>query len=272
MGQRRSLRKAPLLRRPAWSYALAAALVAAAILSLLLLTSGRSLPPDAGEATIVYATGAGEMRRVRLPDGSSVVLSGDSLLVLAFADAQRRMTLTRGRGRFSVAHEARPFVVVAGGAEIVARGTRFEVDVAGDRARIALIEGAVDVLYARARASGGGRHAVRLRPGETLNIGRGSEPAALAVAGGKAGGGMLQFDQTPLAEVIARVNAAGGPQIRLGDARLGALRVSGGFRVGDGEELVRALKAAFHLRAERHPEGGYLLLPGGPAELKKFGG
>jgi transmembrane sensor len=100
----------------------------------------------AENATYRVGTRVGEIRSITLPDGSRVVLDTRAQLAVAFGADERHLTLRRGRARFEVAHETRPFVVAAGNGEITARGTIFDVE-AGDRGwvQVTLLRGAVDV-------------------------------------------------------------------------------------------------------------------------------
>ena len=65
--------------------------------------------------------------------------------------------------------------------------------------------------------------------------------------------GMLEFDSTPLREVLAIANRYSQRPIKVGDPSLGELRVTGGYRLGDPAELAKTLAAASGLivREER---------------------
>lgn len=93
----------------------------------------------AGQADL--ATETGEVRSVRLADGSRVTLAPHS--AIAF-DGARQARLLRGTGFFAVQHDAaRPFRVVASEAVATDLGTAFEVRRDDDGARIAVREGRV---------------------------------------------------------------------------------------------------------------------------------
>ena len=57
----------------------------------------------------------GDIRSVVLPDGSKVTLDTGAVLVVAYDERNRFVRLAKGRARFEVVHELRPFVVAAGG-------------------------------------------------------------------------------------------------------------------------------------------------------------
>src|SRR3546814_6360827 len=76
----------------------------------------------------LYDTVVGGRRNIRLADGSVVELDEGSELSTDFNKSRRELKLERGRARFEVAHEGRPFIVLAGGGSVTARGTVFDVD------------------------------------------------------------------------------------------------------------------------------------------------
>ncbi|HEX5185026.1 MAG TPA: FecR domain-containing protein [Allosphingosinicella sp.] len=243
-------------------YALAAAVVLVALLSAVFLSGAHTFAPGRSDRwSAQYATSAGETRQIELPDGSHMTLWGGSAANVAFDDAERRITLTSGHGRFAVAHEERPFRVAAGRAEVVAHGTLFDVSLSGGRARVELIEGSVDVSYPAPRPGNSERRVRRLQPGQQIVVGEVPQPQAAlgSAAQVRAAPAMLQFDETPLADAVAESNRRGGPTIRLADPSIGALRVTGAFRAGDANGLAEALAAAFHLRIERLPYGTLVL-------------
>ena len=248
-------------------YAFVAVAAAAALALIFLVSAYVPSPVPGGESVVRYAT-AGTTREVDLPDGSRMALAQETIAVVAFTSGERRITLERGLGRFSVAYETRPFRVAAGEAEVLARGTVFEVSLAAGRTRVALIEGSVDVSYPAAPSDETGRLVRRLQPGEQIVVG---SPPQVGVASPREGRAaraptpraepttMLHFDETPLANAIAEANRRSRTKIRLADAESGRLRVTGAFRAGDAEGLAQAVEAAFSLRLERLPDGTLLL-------------
>src|SRR3546814_21025844 len=117
----------------------AAGLAVAAIAVVLFLPSHELSSPDSarqpsravtaaadnaeGALTRRLAEPADEIRSVGLDDGSVVTLDKSSAVAIAFTPDKRRLTLVRGRERFTVAHVGRPFVVFDNGRTVTARGT-----------------------------------------------------------------------------------------------------------------------------------------------------
>lgn len=92
----------------------------------------------------IYMTDPAEHRRVRLPDGSYVYLSGKSVVSVAYSRESRLVILERGAAYFEVAeNKQRPFYVQAGSRRIVAVGTAFNVARQDDRVVVTVTEGEI---------------------------------------------------------------------------------------------------------------------------------
>ena len=248
-------------------YAFGAVAAAAAVALIFLMSAYAPSPVPIADNTVTYAT-AGTAREIELSDGSRMVLAPETIAIASFNSSERRMTLERGRGRFTVAHETRPFRVAAGEAEVLALGTVFEVSVAAGQTRVALIEGSVDVSYP-AEPAETGRQVRRLQPGEEIVVGspprtevepppqhrtaraptRREDPAPR----------MLQFDNTPLTQAVAEANRHSRTRITLADTSIGELRITGAFRAGDTGAFAESLAEAFSLHLERRSDGTLVL-------------
>lgn len=60
--------------------------------------------------------------------------------------------------------------------------------------------------------------------------------------------------RTPLEEAVEEVNRYAATPIAIEDPRLAAIRVSGGFKVGDTEAFLYALKKRFDVTIDRRPD------------------
>lgn len=254
-------------------YAFAAVVACAALIALVLLSARTTSPvPQPAQQFATFSADPGQSRRIRLVDGSGILLSPASSLEVAIGTSERRLRLIRGEGRFSVAQEARPFIVEASGAEVVARGTEFVVSLAPGRTTVSLIEGRVDVSYAAARGGGERRQVKRLAPGERLVVETGARPAAAAAPGpdrrrpSPASPAMLEFDDTPLGQAVEQANRHGSIRIRLRDPALAGLRITGAFRAGDTRGFAESVAAAFGLELEQAADGLWL---GPPADAAR---
>lgn len=237
------------LRLPAIRMSLVAAALLVAGLSILL--SARLFP--------IYGTGPGELRVVRLDDGTRVHLNVDSEVRVRFTGAERRLTLTRGEAFFDVAHDAsRPFVVRADGARVRALGTKFDVRRQGGRVQVMLVEGRVRVQRA------GAPQAWTLVPNQKLVLSADRVAAPVAADAARATSwttGRLSFRETPLAEAVAEVNRYGQARVVLEGAGLPDRLVSGYFDVGDTDAFVKGVAMLFDLEASPARDGVITLRP-----------
>lgn len=94
-----------------------------------------------------YVTGVGEQHVIPLEDGSVVTLNTSSEVRLRYTDARRDVELISGQASFEVAKDPRrPFVVRAGGGEVRAVGTVFDVYKEQRKVTVTLIQGKVAVI------------------------------------------------------------------------------------------------------------------------------
>ncbi|WP_267433526.1 FecR domain-containing protein [Sphingomonas sp. GM_Shp_1] len=147
-----------------------------------------------------FVTGTGEVRRVRLADGSRVTLAPDSAIAL---DGARQVRLLRGTGFFEVRHNAaHPFRVKVGEAVATDLGTAFEVRRDDDGAHIAVREGRV-----RASCEHGAIDPSDMQPGDvaeldcaTAHVRKSSAPPSAIASWTQ---GQLVMADRPLGEVVA---------------------------------------------------------------------
>ena len=225
---------------------------------------GGTLPP--GQILDTASTGP---RTVQLADGSTVELAAGSTIEVRLGAAERRIDLRRGRARFRVFHDVRPFIVHAGGSQIVARGTVFDVGFEADRrVTVRLVEGSIDVTYpAQGGTSGAAPSTRRLTPGQSLTFeaprDAAAQPAAPAQADAQTAAVQpptepepaRDFDNIALGQIVAEANRASSLPVRLSSTALANRRVSGRFRIDDTELLAERLAILFDLAIDRQPDG-----------------
>lgn len=252
-------------------------LVAAITIGYMALGS-RTIPdnsPDYAQtgttdASFRLVTKAGQVLTQRLADGSRVTLNADTSLLVDYDDAQRTLRLERGTSRFEVAHEKRPFVVLAGDGRITARGTIFEVGLRSDRhVTVRLLQGKIDVA---APGPAGRSDAVRhLNAGESLSypaatpvtmrmpVAPAESETSLDAKPSDVDDGYQEFDGASLATVVDLANRRGARAVRLASSDLAGLKVSGRFRLSDPEKLARKIALLFNLEVETGPENAIIL-------------
>lgn len=182
----------PVRRRLPWLIAGAAA----AAIGIAMLAPSPITPRS---SPYVVATNAGERRTVALQQGTSIELSGETVLRLDRADP-RVATLDRGEALFHVSHDAaHPFTMAVGSVTIRDLGTVFNVAREGNGLTIAVAEGSV--LFQP------GSKARKLGAGDSLTVrDEGREIVPTRVAPNLVGGwrtGTLSFDNQKVGDVVA---------------------------------------------------------------------
>lgn len=258
------IRRLPERRPSIWQMPAARSAFAAIALLLAAVVGFWSLrapggTPDHAVVAEPQTSKVGEIRTVKLTDGSTVTLDTDSAIEFRLFSNLREARLVRGRARFDVAHDAsRPFRVEAAGRTVTALGTIFDVGFEPGGLRVSLVRGAVDVRGAT--LAGGVAMVARLVPGECfVEMARRARVAKASPGSQQWVSGMLDFDSVPLGDVIEQTNRYSLRKIRLRDSSLAARRVTGSFRPLPIDDLAAALSAAFALRVEQSPQGDLIL-------------
>ncbi|MEJ1964517.1 MAG: FecR family protein [Gammaproteobacteria bacterium] len=200
-----------------------------------------------------YQTAVGETRTVSLADGSVVTLDTNSRIDVRFTERQRDITLKQGTAFFDVTpNKSRPFVVTAALGRTTVLGTRFEIHSEPREMRVLLVDGSLrlDSLDVEGvRRSGSivlkpGQLATRVVSEAEWTTSSGDVEATTAWHAGR-----LIMHDVPLARALEEVNRYTVSKLRIGDPALGALTVSGVFRIGDVNTFQLALENTLPVRA-----------------------
>jgi transmembrane sensor len=241
---------APSIAQQALPWAAAAAVIGFAIFveQFRYETFPGSAAGTAAEFSQDYATQLGEVRAIRLPDGSSLTLGAYSRAGVKLVANERRVTLDRGEAYFEVASDAaRPFFVDAQTAAVRVLGTRFDVRLGSGHVRISVDEGAVAVNDRPASVNGGQR--IDVLPNGSL-----TEP--MAIDEGATGAwreGRLVYQGAPLSEVVADLSRYRGT-VTLKSPAAGELRVTAGLSVEQIDQFVDRLPEILPVRVTRTAE------------------
>ncbi|RKR03749.1 FecR family protein [Maricaulis maris] len=224
--------------------------LAASILLLLAVTPflvgpllvGTPTAPVEQVVAEAFSTERGEMQTRVLADGSTVTLNTGSRIEVSFSDRERRIVLPRGEALFEVSHDpSRPFIVAAGGYEVRAVGTAFNVYTRADgRTMVTVVEGIVQARDTVAQANPALLHAgdqVELAPGTPLPTPQRVD-ADLAVAWRS---GRLVFDGRRLADVVDEFRRYGDIAVEFADPDVAEIAVSGVFDPRDSDAFFAAL-------------------------------
>lgn len=216
-----------------------------------------------GPETESYRTEVGEMRRIALSDGSTLVLNTDSEVRVRFEAARRHVELLRGEGLFEVAHDPqRPFIVSTENVRVRAIGTVFAVRLRGETVNVTVSEGVVELARAPELAVSLPPQRIAANQQSIVSPAMPSQveevtPAAvqrrLAWLDGK-----VAFDGEPLREAVAEINRHSHRAVVIDDAQLSARPIVGVFRATDAQGFCRAAAAA--LGAVVIEDGGTLHL------------
>ena len=249
-----------------WRRWFAPALLAAAAAVAVVVWRGSGLPSATGP--VVFE--AAEYRQETLPDGSVLDLNRGAHAVVQYGERERRVLLVQGEARFTVAkNPGRPFIVRASGVDVRAVGTAFNVKLGGSRIEILVTEGVVQVE----RQPAAGDEAAAAAPAVLAALTAGqrtvlepqdSDSAAMVPSPVVTTPSaeevermlawkplLLDFEATPLAEVIAAFNARNAVTLELGDPSLAELPIVASIRSDNVEGFVRLLEAGNGIRAER---------------------
>jgi transmembrane sensor len=246
LGTRRPASRAPARRAAGLALALAASVAAIAWMVL---------PARAPMEPAPIATAKGESRQLALSDGSKVELNTDTVLVANLDPRERRVVLKRGEAFFDVTRDPRrPFVVEVGSTEVRVVGTQFSVRADNGKVEVVVREGVVDVVPEARQSSREAAERVELTHGNRLRYDGGQKLVRVAAVDPERAllwrGGMIEFDETTLEQAVAELNRYSVKPLVIEDDRLRAIRFSGGFRVGDVNAVLFALRERFQVSVE----------------------
>lgn len=267
-------------RKRLWSWTGAVVAAAAVVAAVMLWATGPQIMvespalPSVASTTerptsVLYRTGVGERAEISLPDGSIAALDTNSQIRVAYRAGERGVHLLKGQALFEVAHgQPAPFRVYARGQRITAVGTVFNVRLEGDRVRIAMVEGVVNVLAASRPDAppDAPRQEVMLTAGKSVVAApavplkvRSIEPHDVTAWRG----GQLVFNDVPLADAVTEINRYTLRPIALVDVAVGQYRVSGVFKANDPQAFARAVTDVLPVQIMQTKDGGLALRASG---------
>ena len=209
--------------------------------------------------------------RIVLDDGSVAEANRGGVFEAAFTPGERRVRLLAGEVHFTVAkNPARPFIVEVAGVAVRAVGTAFNVRRSEQIIDVLVTEGKVQVepppASGRNAAVAPAPTAIIAGEQATFDASQPSTPpviVALTTAQIERvlawQGVRLDFDELPLAAVIAEFNVRNRQQLVIADPRIAGLRVAGSFRADNVEAFARLLEASFGVAVQRRADGALVL-------------
>ena len=213
--------------RSLWSYvpAIAAVLVVGVLAWLLL---GRDDYP----VTTAFATGPGEKKELKLPDGSQVMLNASSSLGYSEENWKKRRYVVLSGEAFFKAKKGRRFTVHTKQGDVVVVGTQFNVYARESELEVKCLEGKVQVINPE------GTERVLLKKKEQVSVIRGRMQKRQGLAFYPTWQkGESSFKNAPVNKVLTDLKAQYGLVI-LADS-LGQRSFSGKFVHGDLQKAVK---------------------------------
>ena len=267
-------------RRVAWTAVAATLVLAIAIPTYLGWLFDRS---GAGRSVAIYGTAIGEQRKVRLADGSRMMLNTGSRVLVDYGPYERRIIFEYGEVFFEIEKDpARPLTVTANQRLVTVLGTKFGIRLAGNDVRVTVVEGTVSVSAAEARfplaSSGASRSADNTGSGESPAAAERVSPGDVILHSGTMATfsgqddlvieqdadvidrvqswreGVMRFDEEPLYRVVAELNRYSRAKVLIEDHTIVNLPISGVFRVERVDVILEALEDVLPVRVVRYSD------------------
>jgi transmembrane sensor len=232
---------APKPARPARRWA-----AIAASLAVLIGGGGVALLHPFGHT---IRTHVGEQRTASLDDGSVVGLNVATKVSYDVTPERRSVRMDDGEAVFFVKKDPRrPFIVRAGGYQIRAIGTAFNVRCRDGGVDVAVMDGVVTIADLR------GRKLASLRAGERLRLDQDGKPVVAPVAVASIAEWRLRivgYEDTTVGEVAQDLSRFYDRPIEVDDPQLAARRVTLRLQVEDRERTLQTLGDLLGAQIER---------------------
>ena len=231
---------------------------AAVGLSLCVLVAAVGTSLMYKQTSQTYMTEHGQRESIILADGSQLTLNTATKLRTAVNKQARQVWLDRGEAYFDIAHDPQhPFIIHAGKQTVTVLGTKFSLYRDGDRLRVAVVEGRVQVqggeqsrpaLLTR-------NHAAVADAGNVLVTTESSQQLSASLGWLQ---GKLVFNDVSLAEAARQFNRYGHKQLVIKDEAAAHISIGGVFDAANVEAFARLLHAGFGLTMQT--EGDDILI------------
>lgn len=245
-----------------WGWVLA---MAAAVILGFSMWQTPEQPRDAARATPAPSnlTALSYERHV-LEDGSVMELNRGAQVTLQFERSRRLLQLVSGEAYFTVAKDPnRPFIVRAGGGEVTAIGTAFNVSLSSAHLEVFVTEGRIRLEPPKnerlpmtddadiAQTLEAGQGVLMPVQGPTGPLVISPYPAQTVAQKLSWKDELVEFTGTPLSEVILEFNRRNHTQLVIGDSELSARQITGALRPNNLDGFVELLQVTQGIEAER---------------------
>jgi transmembrane sensor len=195
---------------------------------------------------VVYKTAADERREIRLKDGSEVILKPQTRIKVAqdFNKTSRTIFIEEGEAAFDVSHQDKPFVVKAGPVRIEDLGTSFIIKKGDDLIHVEVSSGKVAFIINATDEK------KELTAGTSITFSL-SEKRFGDITNTKTGqiiqNAPMNFDNSPLSEVLASVEKIYGNRIGIADSAIGKKRLTADFNGVPFENVINIICRSLNL-------------------------
>lgn len=206
-----------------------------------------------------YQSGIGEIRDLRLTDGTILHLNSDSEAEVRFTNHGRKVRILKGEASFNVAPDReRPFEVEARSALIRARRSAFNVRLRPSLIEVTVSQGALSLSCGNHRAERvtAGEGAI-LQPRSFILTRLDPQLVSQRTAWRRK---MVELNGETVEQAANEFNRYRTAPILIGDTRVSSLRVSGKFRTADSGAFLTMLQGALPVRAVNGEDGSVMLL------------
>lgn len=248
--QRQISKPVPIKRLWQWQWA--------AVVALLIAVGGAGWYATQSHSQKIN-TDYGETRQVTLPDGSQVLLNGNSLLTYRddWHENQAREVWLEGEAFFKVArqydsrHQKVKFVTHTAQVDILVLGTQFNVNTRRGQTGVTLLEGKVQLI----NPQNASKATVVMQPGQYATLRHGVEKAEVRSKKPELHTAWVKrtffFENTPLLEVASMLEDTYGLQITFEDREMTDYRLTANLSNQDSETLLKVMQATFNLEVHR---------------------
>jgi ferric-dicitrate binding protein FerR (iron transport regulator) len=205
-----------------------------------------------------HTTHYGETARIKLPDGSMVVLNAHSTLTYNdWSEGQTREVWLNGEAFFEVQkkHDATgrvKFVVHTGDLNVEVLGTRFNVSNRGLRTQIVLEEGKVRLRYEQETEK-----VIDMQPGELVEYVNADTKPIKRTVNAKSFTAwkedLMVLDGKSMRDVARLITENYGIEVIIGDAATANVQLKGSIPANNLAQLIEALSLAADIQVIRQP-------------------
>jgi transmembrane sensor len=227
----------------------------AASAAVLMVRPPLDLWPSYTELMADFRTGAGERQQIALGDSLSLDLNTRSSIAIRTQTAEAtRIEMLSGEAAISNGRGAPPLTVVAGTGRIFATDAELNVRCDGGEVIVTCLKGHLDVARDGQTTPLDARQQVAYGRQQTGAV-AGIDPAVVTAWQQ----GVLTFDATPVAQVIAELNRYRPGRIILVNGDIGRRLLNARIKVAETDKIIVQIVHIFGAKARELP-GGVVIL------------